>query len=413
MTLAARFTSRMRVGLAVGAEALTAARLERSGRQKAVWSRPMPPPEDTAAYWRELSSAAHEMAQALEVLPGRVFLALLPPLVQLRRIELPRLRETDLSRILVRDAGKYFIGAAGPQAIAVARLESRRRSPQPLLVAAALEWLVSGLARVLESAGWVVEAVGPAHAAWASATVPSRPADPGLPFIVPGPRSKEVLCREGGRLVDVRRVPSSGFSSEVGTALEHSEAIAALNASRVGGMELVPLTIGTARAEWRSALARRLWLTTAAVVLVTLGFLRLDLKHETARVEAARLGLHDAVGRAMTAREAVEDLRSRLAVLRDAEATAPRWSTVLGTVAEHLPRDAYLSGFRGDQDSLGLEGTASHAIGVFEALKRAPGFAGVQARAPIRQETGDSQQTIERFSLAAWLGSVDSVRAAQ
>lgn len=408
MTLRVQLPHYTGVGLAVGDERLAAALLEPRGDKKEAWSRPLLPMEDSAPFWNDLGAAVGEMATALKVRPGRISVALIPPIVQLRRIELPWLRDADLRRVLVRDAGKYFIGGAIPQALGVLRLESGRRSPQPLLVAAAPEWLVNGMARVLESLGWVIEAVGPAHIAWARAT-PSRPLDPGLPLIVSGRHAIELLRLDRGRLVGVRRIRPGAALSEAGTELGHPDLAAALNSRDVRGFELVPQTIGTAREMWRTRLARRLWLTTAATVLAAFGLLRLDLKRETAQVEAARAGLHRAVGEAMTAREAVEGLRARLAVLRDAEATAPRWTTVLGTVAQHLPRDAHLSGFRGDQDSLALEGTARHAVGVFEALKQAPGFAGVQARAPIRQEIGDSQQTIERFSLAAWLGPVDSV----
>ena len=70
---------------------------------------------------------------------------------------------------------------------------------------------------------------------------------------------------------------------------------------------------------------------------------------------------------------------------------------------ENLPEDAHLTAFRGQADSLWLEGIADRAAGVFEAMQSAPDVLGVRAQAPIRRELRDGEVPIERFTLAARL----------
>src|SRR5688500_18101962 len=71
-----------------------------------VWSRPLrPAPEGHG--WEDLGEGLAEMRQALAIRSGALHVALLPPLVQVRRLELPRLGEEELRRVLTRDAGRY------------------------------------------------------------------------------------------------------------------------------------------------------------------------------------------------------------------------------------------------------------------------------------------------------------------
>ncbi|PYR87654.1 MAG: hypothetical protein DMF84_31100, partial [Acidobacteria bacterium] len=90
--------------------------------------------------------------------------------------------------------------------------------------------------------------------------------------------------------------------------------------------------------------------------------------------------------------------------LERADRTAIRWSEVLADFSDYLPRDAYLVAFRGRADSVGVEGLAGHAAGVFAALQHAPRVAGVRADAPIRQEAPrPGRAPVERFAVAVRL----------
>lgn len=334
--------------------------------------------------------------------PGlAVHLAILPPLVQVRRIMLPRLRDHELRRVLSRDVGRYLFGVTCPQVIGIQRVGNGRRSPEPVLLAATPQWLVDGLERAVRSVEWEIAAIGPAHAAWAAASATDGP------MAIIGGTFAEILHVEVCRLLDVRRKPL-GLSIPESTALSSPEVAAVGNAQAVEGFELLPEAVASARAAWSRRRTARLWLGTAALVLLSLGLARWDLARELAAVRTERVAIRAHVTSAMTIRAQLETGRATLATLAQAEANAARWTTILGLLAEQLPSDAYLTGFRGQGDSLALEGTAEEAGGVFGALQQAAGVAGVQATAPIRQVVGEDEVPVERFALTVRLRQMDA-----
>jgi len=92
-------------------------------------------------------------------------------------------------------------------------------------------------------------------------------------------------------------------------------------------------------------------------------------------------------------------MRGTLTLLSDAEATAPRWTTLLGALAAQLPDDGSLTSLEAVGDSVALEGQADEAGGVFVALRQASMVAGLQASSPIRQETDGDAPPIEHFTV--------------
>ena len=46
-----------------------------------------------------------------------VTVAVLPPLVEVRRIPMPKLKSDEHRRVIARDVARYFVGARGPQVI--------------------------------------------------------------------------------------------------------------------------------------------------------------------------------------------------------------------------------------------------------------------------------------------------------
>lgn len=391
----------MRLGIAVGAAGVTVGRL---GGLAVSYGLPLL--RNDPEVWIEVNRAFALIREAMGLSVPRspglpVHLAILPPLVQVRRIMLPRLRDHELRRVLSRDVGRYLFGVACPQVIGIQRVGDGRRSPEPVLLAATPQWLVDGLERAVRSVGWEIAAIGPAHAAWAAASGSDGP------VTIIGETFAEALQVEAGRLLDVRRKPL-GSSLPESTALSAPEVTAAGHAQAVAGFELLPEGVAKARAAWSRQLTARLWLGTAALVLLSLGLVRWDLARELVAVRSARAMLRAQVSTAMTIREQLETGRATLATLAQAEANAARWTTILGLLAEQLPSDAYLTGFRGQGDSLALEGTAEEAGGVFGALQQADGIAAVQATAPIRQVAGEDDVTVERFALTVRLRQADA-----
>lgn len=392
----------MRIGIAVGSGSLTVGRSD--GQTIRI---DLPAFQDGAVAWNEVEQALVAAALALRIpsgptvrLPNRpsVCIALLPPLVRVRRLMLPRLRDQELQLVLSRDVGRYLIGITEPQVIGFKRVGEGRRSPEPVLLAAAPPWVVDGLARAVESVGWDVAAIGPAHAALAADAEEGR-------SVLALDLFREELVVETARLVDVRRrprAPEDGAAASV--TLPDAANRAARHAHAVRDFELVPTPIADARAAWSRIWSRRLWVSAAALCLLALGLTRWGMARELAAVRQARVAIRGEVGAAMAAREALETRRAMLQAIAQAERGASRWTGVLGALAGDLPDDAWLTGLRGTADSLALDGSAEQAGGVFEALQRAKDFAGVQATAPIRQISGEDGASMgERFNLVARL----------
>ncbi|HEU6453729.1 MAG TPA: hypothetical protein VFT57_20095 [Gemmatimonadaceae bacterium] len=341
--------------------------------------------------------------------------ALLPPLVQVRRVELPALTDEELRRVLTRDVERYLPDVRVPQVAAAARAGTRRSSPVTYLIAAADAALVSSLYDAARKSGWQLASVVPAYAAWEIAGRHLQPApehQDGYLLLRQCDRMEALLVQRG-RLTLVRRFRASVSMDAVTAALgelsavplNEPEVLAARYAPRVRGAGLVPDAVRAARARGETRWSVRM-LAVAAALLVLAGALEMWGQHrELAAIRARRAALSGHVARAMQLRESIEDIQARLRTLARAESSASRWSAVVSVVAERLPRDAYLVKLRGAGDSLVLEGAALRAAGAFEALRNAPGISGVRADAPIRQEARDSQPPIERFTIGARLGA--------
>lgn len=408
-----------RVGIGLGRDGLWAALLCRTRRGawtvERSWERPLAPLDAAASDWPDLCQALAELREEWGPDSGALWIALLPPLVQVRRIELPPLREAEARSVLARDATRYFLGAADTQVVGVASIGRARGSPAPIIAAAAPAGLIDAILDAATRSDWEVASVASAHWAWLSA---AKEAAPGLRdgagyVFAEHTQCAELLCIEDGELVRVRRLPSSergrAARRELTAGAGHIHEMAALEvpalaagfAPRVRAPQILPDRLHQARRrEARRVTYRRL----AAAVALLAGAAAVELwgtQRELDAVLERRQALRAQVDRVMAEREAILAVNDRLRTLAELESTAPAWSALIAALAERLPRDAYLTAFRSRADSVVLQGVASRAVGVFEAVQKAPGVAGVRAEAPIRQELRDGGTAVERFVLAA------------
>ena len=74
------------------------------------------PPELDAARWPSLTDALRELAGATGTAGGTLDVALLPPLAEVRALELPPMRDDDVRLLLVNDTGglERFAAKAAP-----------------------------------------------------------------------------------------------------------------------------------------------------------------------------------------------------------------------------------------------------------------------------------------------------------
>ena len=455
-----------RIGVAIGVDGLWASvapanplASHRSGsaeiRERAL------EPLGSAGSWPDLEDALRNLREDVAPEGGSLAVALLPPLVRIRRLDLPPLTDTETRRVIERGATKYFTGVREPQVAGIARVVHRLRRSGTVIAAAAPARTIAAVLDAARAAGWSVAAIRPAHAAWI-AGARAQWAEVGresAQLVILREETAELLRLEHGAIAGVRQFGgiSARLDQLVDAVIEASDGVGPLPLLTIGPEErrqmlVAPLgdrgiQLGDRAARWRAvsespeamaaafaheakdldllppqahaardATARRRAFQLAGLAA---GFLVLgavaqlwDVRRELASVQARRAEIRAAVNGASEARATIESLRRRLTTLAPLEADATRWSAVLAEVATYLPRDAYLVDVRATADSMVLEGIASRAAGVFDRLARAPGISGVRPAGSIRRDVTETGAPIERFSLSARVGrdSADASR---
>jgi len=375
----------------------------------------------------DVAAAFTALKTALGATHARVTVALLSPLVEVRRLVLPRMREAEVRRVLTRDAARYFLTGRDASVVGAMPL-AREGSPVPVLAACTRPSLLEEIERAVGAAGWVLEAVVPAHAAWL-AGAPQVGA-----LVVAHGDALEVLMLRDGSIAGLRRFRAGSADwphvaeglavasgpiivlgdAELVTGLSEllperkvralsSDPLAftAAHAVRAGGPELLLERQVADRHGRARRLAAALGAAAAVFVIVAAGLELWGTGRELWAVARQRAALSARVDSAMARREAMGNLRETLHTLGQLEAGAPRWSSVLADLADYVPRDAYVVAFRGAGDSLTLEGVARQAASVFQAVQLVPGIASVRAQAPIRQDVSPDGTVQERFVLGA------------
>lgn len=362
----------------------------------------------------ELPALLAELVERVPPRRRRLAVALLPPLVELKRIEFPPLPRADTERVLARDVERYFLRGSDRRVVSAERMGKRGT----LWAASAPADLIDQLHADAEREGWRIASVVPAHAAWVAAASASRHGASAIPIVVVVlPTAIEVLGIEGGRLAWLRRlqpavdpvaaareaVAGGGPGIRLGDDQQTPDEIAARFACSTARLDLVPdARLASARRRVTAA-ARALAGAAAALTLLAAGLEWWGTDRELRQVLVVRRAHAAQVAEAMAVRSGLEVWSRRLAVLEAAEHDRIQWAGVLATLAQYLPADAHLRALRGTGDSLLLEGLASRATASFEALQQAPEIQGVRATAPIQREAADSGPARERFVLSARL----------
>ena len=346
-------------------------------------------PWDGGPTWPDLATTLREVA--VEAAGRELAIALLPPLVQARMIELPRLPATARRAVLQRDVLQHFpVGHS--EYIVDGAPTGAAGSPEALLAAAAPEPLLVALFAAAAEAGLEIGSVVPAEGAWLRLV----PVEGEGALTIASGNGEESLLTSNGRLTAVRRRPVEAKSAiRLGEA---QAAVAAREAPQVHGPLLLPVAEWERRARLERRIRRRAWLGVAAALILAAALELIGLRRDLSSIRARRAEIRPRVQELLSAREATQNIEARLRVLDSLDATRPRWVAAFGRLAAGLPREAYLTGVRGTPDSLVLEGVAPQASLVFEALRNTPGVVAVRAEAPYRQETGADGQAVEHFA---------------
>ena len=378
-------------------------------------------------------------------------LALLPPLGHLTRLTLPHVRSDEALRRVRQEPTGYLPcwSNAGPLEIELAA--DTWRSSGPFTLFAAPRALVEGIHDAAQASGWRVAKLVSAHSAWAAsaASTPWRRRRRQALVVCLADRVDVLLVRHG-RLTGLRRLPAGApdvlslveaaqaqlagdrprgsldttivGDSPLATALrtqlapchaaevmeaaclvEDAAIVAARFARRAARPVLYSEKARTLEAQW----SRRRRAAGIAVATTLLGVAAAAESWAVGReqrfVERERLVNREQVARAMAIHDSVSSLTQGLALLREASASAPRWSGLILMLADRLPHEAVLTKLEADEESLHLEGSAVRAASVLETVRQLSGVRAVRFAGPIRQETKDGVIT-ERFVLVATLG---------
>jgi Tfp pilus assembly protein PilN len=139
----------------------------------------------------------------------------------------------------------------------------------------------------------------------------------------------------------------------------------------------------------------------AALLLLSAGIELWGVKRQLAAVRAERARLRPEIASSLVGRSTVDATYRELSALNAIERAAPHWSSVIVTLSESVPEDAFLTTIRARDDSLIIDGMAPHAKKVFDAMQSTSGLLDVKANAPVRRETQDDGVSLEHFAIAA------------
>ncbi len=450
-------THRSRVGLALSATELTAAWGAAGGRVQTVRVPLASYPVDGGG-WPALVAGLAEVARAAGLdHGGDLAVALLPPFVEVRRLELPPLSEGELLQLLARNGARYFLGARGPQVVGVTVPARRARregpGPAPVLAASAPARIVNALHSAALEAGWTVSSVGPAESAWAAAAAALWPAFArrSAQVVIHDEERTTLLEMNGGHLTNVRLFRAGAVDVDlIAAAIAESaagggaRALGALGesgrdelrralANRGVSAAVVPgvwgehagspevmaaafaarsadpiLSTESERVAQRARIVRAtlgVAIAAAIVFVASAGVLLWGVERDLRQVRAERAAIRAQVSATLVGRSSVEDAYRRLAALAAAQRSAPHWAPVLADLSARVPDDAYLSALHVVGDSLTVDGLATSAARVFDALEQSPELTGVRAPAPVRREAQENSPPMERFTIAAQLRS--------
>lgn len=436
------------VGIALSADRLIAVL---PGDSPATpWTRPLTPTGDPAVTWPDLAEALGALHEAVDgTKSGRALhVALLPPLGELRRVELPGLSLAEARQVLRREPSRYLARAADSAPVELEVEGEGWRQSSPFTLLAASRAIVEGIHAAAQQTGWRLAGTVAAEGAWGAAAslLPAKD-DAERALLICLEDRVELVRVSGGHVLTVRRFPvdANVVTSQVRPLLRGADDSSRASVAVVGDSPLAEelrLTLDTpgtstqrdagpgawhdspallaARFSTRAsgpvllpeserALlahdARRAnvvrFAAAAAFLAAAAGVELWGLSREHDAIVAERARLREPVTRALAVRDSLGEVGSRLATIRAASASSPRWAPLLVALSERLPDDAFLVSLRADRDSLRLEGEAARAEGVFDALRGVRGFSALRPDGPIRQEIAEDGSTSERFTLSA------------
>jgi hypothetical protein len=386
----------------------------------------------------ELGTSADSSARA------SADIAVLPPLADARLIALPPLRSAEAHAVLRRDSGRYFVGVQSPHIVAVHSNgpTPRARAGGPILAAAANAPFIDAIGAAASAAGWQVNSIVPAHAAWTMAAGASGAASAAHAFVAVTGDTAHIVRLSGRRAAGVRRVPLAALDDIVSAAMnpdgaqERATARVAIHAAemvrddlarafsargwsvvpargdaasvaaqfaRNAGVRFVSVAFAAGRHTVEKRVALRL-LLAAAVLVVFAGAVEMwGAQREWNAIRARRAELRAEVGPLLAKRDSMDLLLRQTEEIETLAQSTPRWTPALFDLALLLPPESHLTGLYATGDTVVLEAQGAGAGTALQALRSASTLRDARLVGSVEREMDGGATSIERFRLSARL----------
>lgn len=433
-----------RVGVALSPTALCAA-IQRPGEPRAhAWRTSVAPFGGNGGGWSGLADALRALARDAGVSDGRLTIALMPPLAEARDVDLPPVKEAEVLQLLSRNAGKYFVSARGPQVVgAVQSARADEDGETSTVAVAASSRLLNAIHDAAAAAGWTLEAVVPAEAAWGLAAVrwTARKKGRAQLLIVHADRT-DLLRIDDTRLVRLRRFRGgaadatliaqassngAGPLSIVGAPdarreltrqlavagvtvdtpagvvteiAENPDLLAAAFASPEASPKLVTEPARARAAVRVRTMAMRIAIAAGVFVFIGAGSELWGAKRELNSIRAQEAAIKNQLALTMVGTATVQATFNQLTALATADRTSPRWSSVIASISDHMPPDAYVTAIRASVDSVQVDGKGKDARAAFEGLVHTPLLVNVRMMSAKRVSTTDGPP-LQEFHVGA------------
>lgn len=375
--------------------------------------------------------------------PGRAraSVVLLPPLVDVRRVELPALRSREVTAVLENHASRYFPRRLTDVATGWVPLKDEGDGTVVMAAAAEAE-PVSLLLDALEREGHMVVGPVPAHVAWVRAAKreASFRGEVGGSVCVGGgrgwvilelrrdrlvrttwfaPKDLSVLAdrlrgemRNGASVVVVGEGASADDLSDalrVGTPrepirlLEDPVRLAARFAASSRRLTVLPHHVRERRAGRRRRAQIVRFVAAGLLLLIAAGLNSWRLSRELMEVRASRARHAAEVQRILAIRDEIAAVDRWLKDARQHVAGSVEWSEWLIRVAEALPAGTHLDRIAGRSGELEISGSAPSSADVLSAIQAVPGVIAVDLTRPVRRVQGLAGSSEDQFSFVVRL----------
>jgi len=379
---------------------------------------------------------------------------LLPPLSEGKLLHnLPPLRREETEQVVRTTAAQHFLRGGVPLVVGVEEEREAEEEPSedgtppprpPVLAAAAPRVLADSVHRAVSAAGWEIDSIIPAHAAWLTALRSwgeggtAGAGGGGTPrvlvAVVGG--TAHLLRLDGEGLTRVRRLsaaspreivdgagdgPGRVLVSAEGTAgesilaafsgagwhaakesrLAGTPAVLAANFAAETDLEMVPPRLAMERRDRVRRIGIGLGIAAGVLFLATALLLFVGARMELRAVRQYREEIRPSVIPLMAGADSLFMLEDRVRAIEEVEASSEGWAFVLVELAVLLPQDTHLERIQAAGDTLVLEAIGGRAGEVLEALRRSATLSDPRLEGPIQRDVEGGAATRERFRLSA------------